>query len=62
MKKIFGLCLILGTIALQFSDISFVGSRFPQSPAELGFRLVNLASLGLGVSLLRTKRGIFKLF
>jgi hypothetical protein len=59
MKKLFGLCLIFGTIALQFSDISFVGSGFPQSPAELGFRLVTLATLGIGVSLVRTKKRIF---
>lgn len=59
MKKLLGLCLIFGTIALQFSDISFVGSGFPQSPAELGFRLVNLATLGIGVSLVRAKKRIF---
>ena len=59
MKILFGLCLIFGTIALQFSDISFVGNRFPQSPAELGFRLVTLATLGIGVSLVRTKKRIF---
>ena len=60
MKKLFGLCLIFGTITLQFSDISLGGeSWFPQSPAELGFRLVTLATLGIGVSLVRTKKRIF---
>jgi len=60
MKKLIGLCLIFGTIYVQFSDInSSDKSWFPESPAELGFRLVFLASIGIGVLLVRSKRRIF---
>jgi hypothetical protein len=58
MKKILGLILIFGTIYISQKSL-IDQSWFPDSPEQLGLRLVSLASLGFGVFLLRGKRRIF---
>jgi len=57
MRKFLGIIFIFGTIYL--SQTLGEQSWFPESPAQLGLRLVSLASLGFGVFLLRTKKRVF---
>jgi hypothetical protein len=58
MRKFLGIIFIFGTIYLSQKTLG-EQSWFPESPAQLGLRLVSLASLGFGVFLLRAKKRVF---
>lgn len=58
MKKFLGIIFIFGTIYLSQKALD-EQSWFPESPAQLGLRLVFLASLGFGVFLIRGKKRFF---